>query len=84
MAYRELGDAWTNLVSVVQPYTIECRSPSLPHSTDPELAGGWLAFECDVEKRRLWPVPPHWDACTHEQLLVRLAQAIPVGQAGTD
>src|SRR3712207_639091 len=28
-----------------------------------ELAGGWLTFESQGEKRRLAPVPPGWESC---------------------
>lgn len=33
-----------------------------------ELAGGWLAFECRGEKRRLAPVPPGWERLSDQQL----------------
>jgi hypothetical protein len=26
----------------------------------PDLADGWLAFESEGEKRRLYPIPPRW------------------------
>ena len=35
------------------------RKPSLFLS--PQLATGWLTFECPTEKRRLTPIPQHWE-----------------------
>jgi hypothetical protein len=29
---------------------------------------GWLCFESPTEKRRLGPIPPHWQTATNEQL----------------
>lgn len=29
-------------------------------SLPPRLAGGWIAFECGDERRRVAPIPPGW------------------------
>lgn len=45
----------------------------------PQLSAGWLAFESSTEKRRLAPIPPHWEKLP-ETALERLCQAArPVG-----
>ena len=43
----------------------------------PELANGWLAFQCADVRRRLAPIPPRWQTLSDEELceLVRRAQA---------
>lgn len=33
-----------------------------------QLASGWLAFECPTEKRRLAPIPQHWDQLSEAEL----------------
>ena len=39
---------------------------------------GWLAFETEGEKRRLWPVPRYWDRLDGAELAQLCAQAKPV------
>jgi hypothetical protein len=34
----------------------------------PQMAAGWLCFESDGEKRRLAPVPEHWDQADEDAL----------------
>jgi hypothetical protein len=45
----------------------------------PELRHGWLAFQSDVERRRLAPIPEGWERLNDEdlQLLVRTASPQP-------
>ena len=40
----------------------------------PQLACGWLAFECPTEKRRLAPIPQRWEQLSEAEL-ERLCQA---------
>lgn len=40
----------------------------------PNLARGWLAFECETEKRRLAPIPQRWESLSDAEL-TRLCQA---------
>lgn len=42
------------------------------------LVQGWLVFECDVEKRRLGPIPEGWDELPDDDLARLLASAAPV------
>jgi hypothetical protein len=39
------------------------------------FAAGWLAFECSTERRRLVPIPPHWDRCPEPELARLCARA---------
>ncbi len=44
----------------------------------PQLLEGWLIFEAPGERRRLTPIPPHWDALPEpdlERLRVRAQPA---------
>jgi hypothetical protein len=45
----------------------------------PELQSGWVCFTAGEEKRRLFPPPPAWDACTEAELraLCKGARAEP-------
>lgn len=45
------------------------------------LTAGWLAFECPVEKRRLAPIPQHWDRLPEAELERLCASARPVSKA---
>ncbi|WP_420125161.1 hypothetical protein [Longimicrobium sp.] len=44
----------------------------------PQFASGWLAFECEAERRRLTPIPPEWADVADGELCVLLAQATAV------
>lgn len=44
------------------------------------LVQGWLVFECDVEKRRLGPIPDGWDALPDDDLVLLLESAVPVAR----
>jgi hypothetical protein len=42
-----------------------------------ELASGWLIFESPDERRRLSPIPPHWDVLSETDLSRLLSAATP-------
>ena len=42
-----------------------------------ELVGGWLCFESDREKRRLWPIPAGWEQLDDTELTALCAAAVP-------
>lgn len=44
----------------------------------PDLATGWLAFECSTEKRRLTPIPQRWEQLPDTELARLCAEARPV------
>lgn len=46
--------------------TEDRRKP--PPFLSPQLATGWLAFECATEKRRLTPIPQHWEQLSETEL----------------
>ena len=43
------------------------------------LAGGWLTFECEAEKRRLAPIPLYWVNAPDEELerMLQGAKVVP-------
>lgn len=45
----------------------------------PRLAGGWIAFECGEERRRVAPIPPGWSELDDSGLraLWRDAELLP-------
>jgi hypothetical protein len=44
----------------------------------PHLALGWLTFECPTEKRRLAPIPQHWERLPECELARLCSMARPV------
>lgn len=60
---------------------LERRSASdrrrAPVALPAELLGGWLIFESPDERRRLTPIPPHWDILSEPDLSRLLALALP-------
>lgn len=49
-----------------------------PAFLSPQLATGWLAFECPTEKRRLTPIPQQWEQLSDTELERLCAAALPV------
>jgi hypothetical protein len=49
-----------------------------PLFLSPQLATGWLTFECPTEKRRLTPIPQHWEELSEAELERLCGQASPV------
>lgn len=47
----------------------------------PYLQGGWVCFTSEREKRRLYPPPQGWDACSDAELEALCAQAADGGGA---
>jgi hypothetical protein len=51
-------------------------------STLPEgMSGGWLCFESQAGKRRLYPIPPDWEELSAEALEHLCRTAVQVGRA---
>ena len=68
-----IGRSWE--VWEVNPTSSE-RSEAEMHPGVPQaLTGGWLAFQCKSERRRLAPIPPGWCDCSEDQLLALLESA---------
>jgi hypothetical protein len=44
----------------------------------PQLRFGWLAFQLELEKRRLAPIPKGWKALTEVQMGDLLRRATPI------
>ena len=68
------GHAW-RVWNVVPQY--ENRSEDL---LTPGLAGGWLCFEDDHEKRRLSPIPDAWESAAPDALEAYCRRAVPVSR----
>lgn len=49
-----------------------------PAFLSPDLATGWLAFECPTEKRRLTPIPQKWEEMPEAELRRLCDEARPV------
>jgi hypothetical protein len=49
-----------------------------PAFLSPDLATGWLAFECPTEKRRLTPIPQKWEDLPEAELRRLCDEARPV------
>ena len=48
------------------------------------LSEGWLVFKCEDEKRRLAPIPPHWETCRGRELLDLWGKADIITQRETE
>jgi hypothetical protein len=74
MSYREFKDEngrqW-RVWDVAQP-SLSTRATA--GGLRPEFAQGWIAFECDTEKRRLVQYPKEW-ATLPDSELARLCQS---------
>jgi hypothetical protein len=44
------------------------------------LANGWLTFESFREKRRIAPIPAHWEELPNSELIALCARANPVAR----
>ena len=51
-------------------------------SVNPELSGGWLAFESPIEKRRLAPIPEGWEDLDDESLAELCDRAVFARERG--
>lgn len=81
--FRDAGDREWRVWDVQPDTTNDVRLRTLGH-LPAEMAGGWLCFETEGEKRRLTPVPEGWDVddpealgrlCLLATLVVRAARA---------
>ena len=41
---------------------------------------GWLTFQCGTRRRRLVPIPEHWDSSSDAELIALLKRATPLGR----
>ena len=71
MAYREFTDDGGNSWRVWDTY------PGSAANVRPGFEGGWLGFECDLERRRLAPVPASWEDASVDELKEMLSRAQP-------
>jgi hypothetical protein len=74
MSYREFSDRDGRAWRMWDTYPQSARRGAFPDA----YSRGWLTFECDLEKRRLVPVPVDWALGTDEELGALLAEAFVV------
>lgn len=49
--------------------SLERRHEPVGRKTQPlQIKGGWLAFQCQLERRRLLPVPDNWEELPDREL----------------
>jgi hypothetical protein len=53
-------------------------------SLPPQLAQGWVAFECESDRRRVAPIPAGWHELAEEALVAlwRTAECLPARRKG--
>lgn len=66
MPHREFVDADGHRWWVWEVHPTPAADGRLPVRAD--HAGGWLAFECDMQRRRLIPVPSGWAEADEPEL----------------
>jgi hypothetical protein len=84
-------DVWEVIPSNVAEKVEERRRQlriSPPPQTPPirvpqKLEQGWLAFQCEAERRRITPIPVSWSTMSDAELLGLLAQATRMNDART-
>jgi hypothetical protein len=82
MAYREFTDAAGRQWQAwdVHPSAASLAGFHKGPAFSRELQSGWIAFRCEVERRRLAPPVPRWEELGEEQLrrLLMEAELVPV------
>ena len=90
-AAKRTWDVWEVIPSSVAE-TIEERrrqartSPAPmgpPIRVPPKLEQGWLAFQCEAERRRITPIPAGWSTLSDDELLELLDVAVRMNDART-
>ena len=76
MAHRTIIDREAKVWDVWEVRTTAETSRRILVQTD--LAGGWLAFQCGEQRRRLAPLPTGWDELPDGALLGLMEQARPI------
>ena len=75
MSYREFVDDGGILWRVWDTHPV---AASRLRTVSPGYAGGWLTFECHLERRRLAPIPPAWEFASRETMGGWCVQALRV------
>ena len=79
---RQANDSWSGAERRQGDRRFGTRTRST--LVDPRLATGWLTFESFTEKRRLAPVPPHWDELPVHDLIALWERANRVSRIGDE
>jgi hypothetical protein len=64
-----------------QTWDVRPRRDELPNilrELPTDLGSGWLAFQSEHERRRIAPIPEHWESLSDVELLALLANAKPL------
>ena len=75
MAYREFVDDAGTMWRVWDTFP---AAASALRRVSPTYAEGWLTFECEVERRRLAPIPPEWEIASRDLMGHWCARALRV------
>jgi hypothetical protein len=78
VGYREFVDDTGTMWRVWDTYP---AAASALRRVSPTYAEGWLTFECEVERRRLAPIPPEWEIASRNLMGHWCARAFPVRAA---
>ncbi|HEX2095134.1 MAG TPA: hypothetical protein VHG28_22230, partial [Longimicrobiaceae bacterium] len=70
------GNEWQVWGVIPGQYHSTSTASHLPE----EMAGGWLCFQCDTEKRRLAPMPLDWSERSESDLWALCRDAVPVNR----
>ena len=74
MPFREFrdenGDEWMVWIT----------TPTERRGVADDFRDGWLTFESGMARRRLAPVPPHWETMSVEHLRLALSASKPVAR----
>ena len=77
-------DVWEVLPDTLVSLVGSAGEPSRrgrPLVVPPELQNGWLAMQCENERRRIVPIPEGWRGLDDDQLLKLIATARQIANA---
>lgn len=88
---KRTWDVWEVIPSSVAEKVEERRRqartsppPQAPPIRVPQkLEQGWLAFQCEAERRRITPIPVNWSTMSDAELVELLAVATRMNDART-
>jgi hypothetical protein len=76
MAHRRIVDKQDQVWDVWEVTTSASASRRI--LVQPDLQGGWLAFQCGEQRRRLAPLPIGWDELSDHALVALMDTAPPI------
>ena len=76
--FHDRGRLWT-VVAVTAEHLRDLGLPA--RDLSPELADGWLSFDCGLDRRRLAPIPSGWESLDDEELAELCRRAVSTPRA---